>query len=386
MSVDSDSGSPENGTPVDDKDLDYLRLALDLAAQGRFGVAPNPMVGAVIVKDGEVVGQGFHRRPGEPHAEVEAFRDAGDAARGATLYVTLEPCNHHGRTPPCSEAVVKAGIRRVVACHQDPNPQVAGTGFDRLRQAGIEVHQGFLQRQAVALNWRFLTSFIHGRPAVTLKWAMSLDGKIATVDDESQWISGPEGREWGLELREDHDAILVGSGTALADDPRLNRRQNKAFGPNTRVVMDRRLRLGPEARLFDVPGPILVYALPDVNPERKQRLGNRGATVVELSSVAPRSVADDLHQRGIQSLLVEGGAEIHGAFLASRLFDRVAVCCAPKLIGGATAPGPTAGEGIGALAEVPQLESLEAETRGGDVILTGFEVTCLQALCESLDG
>ena len=367
-----------------EQDLDYLHQALDLAAQGRFGVAPNPMVGALIVRQGEVVGRGFHQRAGQGHAEVEAFRDAGDAARGATLYVTLEPCNHHGKTPPCSEAVVRAGIRRVVACHQDPNPQVAGSGFQRLREAGIEVEHGFLVREAVALNWRFLTSFIRKRPGVTLKWAMSLDGKIATVDGESQWISGPEGRDWGLDLREDHDAILVGSGTALADDPRLNRRRDKAFGPNTRVIMDRRLRLDPTARLFDVPGPILVYALPDVNPERRHRLQDRGATVVEMPEVCPRTVVADLHRRGVQSLLVEGGAEIHGAFLQAGLFDRVAVCCAPKLIGGATAPGPTAGAGIGSLARVPRLEGLEAETRGDDVILTGFEVSCLQALCESV--
>ena len=371
-------------------DLQYLREALDLAARGRFGVSPNPMVGAVIVKDGEVVGRGWHQRPGQGHAEVEAFRDAGEKARGATMYITLEPCNHHGRTPPCSEAVIEAGIRRLVACHRDPNPKVAGTGFERMRAAGIEVEHGFLVLEAVALNWRFMTSFVHGRPGVTLKWAMSLDGKIATVDGESQWISGPEGREWGLELREDHDAILVGSGTALADDPRLNRRQDKAFGPNTRVVMDRRLRLRPEARLFTVPvtvpGPILVYALPDVNPERRHDLEKRGATVVELPDVRPDSVLSDLHDRGVQSLLVEGGAEIHGAFLESGLFDRVAVCCAPKLIGGASAPGPTAGAGVGVLAEAPRLQGLKAETRGEDVILTGFEVSCLQALCESVEG
>lgn len=368
------------------RDLEYLRQALDLAARGRFGVAPNPMVGAIIVRDDEIVGRGYHRRAGLGHAEVEAFRDAGDAARGATLYVTLEPCNHHGRTPPCSKAVIEAGIRRVVACHADPNPKVAGSGFERMRRAGIEVEHGFLVREAVALNWRFMTSFVRRRPGVTLKWAMSLDGKIATVDGESQWISGPEGRDWGLDLREDHDAILVGSGTALADDPRLNRRRDKAFGPNTRVIMDRRLRLAPSARLFDVPGPILVYALPDVNPERRHRLQDRGATVVEMPDVSPGPVLEDLHGRGVQSLLVEGGAEIHGAFLSSGLFDRVAVCCAPKLIGGATAPGPTAGAGIGALMKVPRLQGLEAETRGDDVILTGFEVSCLQALCESVEG
>ena len=371
---------------IDESELRFLHRALELAAEGRFRVSPNPMVGAVVTQGHEIVGQGYHRRVGGPHAEIEAFRDAGERTQGATLYVTLEPCNHHGRTPPCSVATIDAGIRRVVACHRDPNPEVAGTGFDRLRDAGIEVVAGPLAREAVALNWRFLTSFVHQRPAVTLKWAMSLDGKIATSLGESQWISGPDGRRWGLEQREDHDAILVGSGTALDDDPRLNRRLDLADGPNVRVLMDRRLRISPEARLFDVEGTILVYALPDVDTDRRKRLEDRGATVVLLETVEPASVLADLHRRGVQSVLVEGGGEIHGSFLRSGLFDRVAVNCAPKLIGGTGAPGPVGGPGIPHLADAARLGELTAEPRGQDLILMAFEVACLQALFESVAG
>ncbi len=242
---------------LDAGSLAHLRRALRLAARGRYRTSPNPNVGAVLVRDGEVVGSGWHRQAGGPHAEVEALREAGahseDAARGATLFVTLEPCAHHGRTPPCADAVIAAGIARVVACHRDPDPRVSGEGFAKLRAAGIAVESGFLVEEAVKLNLAFLIAATLGRPAVTLKWAMSLDGRIATATGESQWISSPRGRRWALELREEHDAILVGSGTLLADDPRLDRRLGLSAGPNLRVVLDRRLRTPPTARLLHRP-------------------------------------------------------------------------------------------------------------------------------------
>ena len=331
----------------------YLRLALRLAARGRYRASPNPMVGAVVVRDGEIVGQGYHRRAGGPHAEVEALNDAGERARGGTIYVTLEPCNHQGRTPPCSERVLESGIRRVVACHRDPDPKVGGGGFARLREAGVEVESGILLEEAVRLNWRFLVSTLLGRPAVTLKWAMSLDGKIATVKSESQWISSPGGRRWGLDQRERNDAILIGSGTALDDDPRLNRRLGKAAGPNVRVVLDRRLRLSPEARLLELEGPVLVYTQADADGERRAELETRGATVVGLEDVEPVSVLADLHRRGVRSLLVEGGGTVAASFAAAGTFDRVGVDCAPMLIGGESAPGPLRGDGFTPLAAAP---------------------------------
>jgi diaminohydroxyphosphoribosylaminopyrimidine deaminase/5-amino-6-(5-phosphoribosylamino)uracil reductase len=348
------------------------------------------MVGALLVQGderaGEVVGRGWHRRVGGAHAEVEALRDAGERARGATLYVTLEPCAHHGRTPPCADAVVAAGVARVVACHRDPDPRVSGRGFDILRRAGIAVEVGELAREAVRLNLRFLIAATLGRPQVTLKWAMSLDGRIATAAGESQWISSPAGRRWALALREEHDAILAGSGTVLADDPRLDRRLGLAGAPNLRVVLDRRLRVGPEARLFTVPGPVLIYTA-SAEGERRRALEERGAGAVEIAvlpSVEPAAVLADLWRRGVRSVLVEGGGEVHASFVESGCFDRVAVDCAPLLIGGRAAPGPLGGAGFQALADAARLDRLEARSRGRDLILNGYRNRCLPDLYKSV--
>ena len=360
----------------------YLRQALKLAARGRYGTAPNPMVGALVVQGEEVVGQGWHRQAGGPHAEFAALAEAGERAQGATLYVTLEPCNHHGRTPPCSEGVLTAGIRRVVACHRDPNPGVRGGGFERLKAAGVEVSCGHLVEQAVRLNWRFLVAVAERRPAVTVKWAMSLDGRIATATGESQWISSPAGRRWGLDQRECHDAILVGSETALADDPRLNRRRHRAGNPNVRVVLDRRLRLPLGARMFEIPGEVLVFT-ESKDSERRGALERRGATIRALPAVEPAAVLADLYQRGIRSLLVEGGATVAAAFVAAGLYDRVAVDCAPMLLGGETARGPLGGEGF-RLDAAPRLSRLSVARRGEDLILSGFRDGCLSALHASV--
>lgn len=363
----------------------YLRQALKLAARGLYRTAPNPMVGALVVKDGEVVGRGWHRQAGGPHAEYEALAEAGEQARDATLYVTLEPCNHHGRTPPCSEGVLKAGIRRVVACHRDPNPGVRGGGFERLRAEGVEVSCGHLIEQAVRLNWRFLVAAAERRPAVTVKWAMSLDGCIATATGESQWISSPAGRRWGLDQRECHDAILVGSETALADDPRLNRRRGRAGGPNVRVVLDRRLRLPSNSRMLEVPGEVLVYT-ESTDDELRAPLERGGATVETLPTVDPAPVLADLYQRGVRSLLVEGGPTVASAFVAAGLYDRVAIDVAPMLLGGEGARGPLGGEGF-RLAAAPRLSRLSVARRQEDLILSGFREGCLDALYASVtDG
>ncbi|MEM9553441.1 MAG: bifunctional diaminohydroxyphosphoribosylaminopyrimidine deaminase/5-amino-6-(5-phosphoribosylamino)uracil reductase RibD [Acidobacteriota bacterium] len=391
---------------LSDDDLRHLRRCLELAARGRATTAPNPCVGSVIVRDGEVVGEGWHRRAGGPHAEIDALRAAGQRARGATAYVSLEPCAHHGRTPPCADALVEAGVARVVACHRDPDPRVAGGGFARLEAAGIEVAWGGLVDEAVRLNWRFLAAIVQRRPAVTLKWAMSLDGKIATHTGDSQWISSPEGRQWALELREEHDAILVGSGTALADDPRLTRRLGQAEGPIVRIVLDRRLRLAPTARLFTVDGPVLVYTeaadtevadteIADTEgadtetaeaarATRREELTRAGAEVVVLERVEPTAVLGDLARRGVQSLLVEGGGSVAAAFAEAAAFDRVAVCCAPRLLGGETAPGPLRGSGFATLAEAPRLADLQVTRRGPDLVFTAFRETCLQDLFKSV--
>lgn len=331
------------------------------------------------MRGGEVVGSGWHRQVGGPHAEVEALREAGERARGATLFVTLEPCSHHGRTPPCADAVIAAGVARVVACHRDPNPKVAGGGFAKLRAAGVEIESGLLVEEAVRLNLPFLIANTLGRPEVTLKWAMSLDGRIATATGQSQWISSPAGRRWALELREEHDALLVGSGTVLADDPRLDRRLGLAAGPNLRVVLDRRLRTPPEARLFTVEGSVLIYT-ESADRGRCEALEARGAQVIVLPSVQSAAVVADLYRRAVQSVLVEGGGEVLASFVAGGCYDRVMVDCAPLLIGGKGAPGPLAGQGFAELASAARLEGFKTERRGKDVILTAYRAGCVEEL------
>jgi diaminohydroxyphosphoribosylaminopyrimidine deaminase/5-amino-6-(5-phosphoribosylamino)uracil reductase len=366
-------------------DREHLRRALRLAVRGRYRTSPNPMVGAVVVRDDAVVGEGFHRRVGGPHAEVEALAAAGERSRGATLYVTLEPCCHHGRTPPCVDKVLEAGVTRVVACHRDPDPRVGGEGFARLREAGVEAETGILLEQAVELNWRYLVARLTGRPAVTLKWAMSLDGKIATRSGDARWISSPRGRRWSLELREEHDALVVGIGTVLADDPRLDRRLAKSDGPNLRVILDRRLRLPPGARLWRCDGPVLVVT-ESADCGRRRALEARGAKVLQVPEVTPGAVLGELAAREVQSVLVEGGGEVHAAFVASGLFDRVAASCAPLVIGGREAPGAVGGEGVAELSAAPRLDCLRTRRRGEDLIITGFREGCLRGLSASVGG
>jgi diaminohydroxyphosphoribosylaminopyrimidine deaminase/5-amino-6-(5-phosphoribosylamino)uracil reductase len=271
----------------------------------------------------------------------------------------------------------------VIAAHVDPDPRVGGRGLAALAAAGLEVEVGLQRERSVRLNWKYLISRVHQRPAVTLKWAMSLDGKIATVNGESQWISSPGGRRWSLDQREMHDAILVGSGTVLADDPRLNRRHGKAPGPITRVVVDRRLRVSSRARLFEVPGPVVILT-ESRNPETIEPLRAVGAEVESLDVVDPPAVLACLHRRGIQSVLVEGGGDIHGAFVAAGTFDLVAVDCAPLLLGGREAKGAVAGIGIPHLDDAPRLEEMQFRRRGGDIIITGFRNGCLPGLYESV--
>lgn len=375
-----------------------MNRALTLARRGRYTVAPNPLVGAVVTNGGEIVGEGWHRRAGGEHAEATALRVAGNSALDGTLYVTLEPCNHHGRTPPCADRVIESGVKRVVYAHRDPNPEVTGGGGDRLRAVGVRVEGGLLAGQAVELNVPFLTRVAHRRPAVTLKWAMSLDGRIATATGDSQWISSERGRRWALDLREEHQAIVVGSGTALADDPRLNRRLGRAEGTILRAVLDRRLRLPSSARMFEVEGPVLVYteAPRDIGASasaytrdwatRRDRLVRAGAEVVSLPVVEPAAVLNDLFDRGVSNVLVEGGGEVLAAFSGSGLWDRAAVCCAPVLIGGAEAPGPLGGDGPQRLADAWRLDELRVSRRGPDVILLGYRQGCLPELSRSVGG
>jgi diaminohydroxyphosphoribosylaminopyrimidine deaminase / 5-amino-6-(5-phosphoribosylamino)uracil reductase len=330
-------------------DLTFMRRALALAERGRGATRPNPVVGAVIVRDGQVLAEGFHRRVGLAHGEIDALAALGGRAPGATIYVNLEPCCHTGRTGPCTGALIAAGVRRVVVGCLDPNPRVDGQGVRRLRRAGVEVDVGCLEAACREANRGFLIWVRHGRPLVTLKAAATLDGFIAGVGGAPAWITGPAARRVAHELRAGHDAVLVGAGTVRSDDPRLTVRlpaRTPASGSRrtaqpVRVVLDGALRTPPRARVLRrLPGapPTLVVGARGVEPRRVRGLQRAGAEVVLLPAnrAGRMSVArllSELARRDLQSVLVEGGAGVHGAFVDARLVDRVAVFIAPKLVG-----------------------------------------------------
>ncbi|HBV99519.1 MAG: DeoR faimly transcriptional regulator [Peptococcaceae bacterium BICA1-7] len=356
----------------------YMKMALDLAASAMGRTSPNPMVGAVLVKDGKVVGKGYHARAGTPHAEVVALRDAGEAARGSTLYVTLEPCCHHGRTGPCTEAVIEAGVKKVVAAMTDPNPMVAGKGFDRLREAGLEVEAGIMEEDARSLNEVFIKYITTGLPFVVMKAAVSLDGKIATRTGDSQWITGPGAREYGHSLRDRYDAVLVGINTVLADNPSLNTRVPGGGRDPVRVVLDSQARTPPEAKIINSsPGaPVIIITTPGAPAGRLAALEEAGARVEIAPAVSGRvdikAAFAGLARRGITSILIEGGGVVHASALDSGMVDKVVWFIAPLLIGGLEAPGPLGGEGPEKLAGATALDRVNVSRIGGDILVEGY--------------
>ncbi len=363
------------GSPVD---LRWLDRALELAERGRYTVSPNPMVGAVVVDAGRLVGEGFHRRAGGAHAEVEALRRSGRLARGADLYVTLEPCVQFGRTPPCTEAILAAGICRVVVAARDPNPLVAGRGLRALARAGVEVLRADATRRnrAERQNEKFRTWIASKRPFVLAKWASTLDGKIATEKGGSRWITGREARRRGLLLREEYDAVLVGAGTILADDPRLTRRLGKNRSTrHWRIVLDGRLRAPETARLFGEPEGVAVVTSRRETSGKVRRLAARGVTVWRIPAgpsgrISVRALLARLGEEGITSLMVEGGAATLSEFFWAGCVDRVAAFLAPRILGGAAAVGSIGGQGF-RLPATPWLADLECEGVGRDLLITG---------------
>ncbi|MCL6622380.1 MAG: bifunctional diaminohydroxyphosphoribosylaminopyrimidine deaminase/5-amino-6-(5-phosphoribosylamino)uracil reductase RibD [Syntrophobacterales bacterium] len=403
-----------------------MRLALRLAARGAGWVSPNPMVGAVVVRDGEIVGRGWHRRYGAPHAEVEALAQAGERARGATLYVTLEPCHHQGLTPPCTQAVLAAGVSRVVIAMEDPNPHVTGGGAQFLAGRGLEVRLGVLEDTARRLNEAWIKWVTSGLPFVIAKAACSLDGRIATVTGESKWLTGVKARALGHRLRHECDAVLVGVGTVLADDPQLTVRlagprrletvpgqgrkgpspaagtpalhpvmgegvpSSREAAPDTgsqpmgrrhkdplRIVLDSTLRLPTTARLLhlDSPAPTLIATTPQAPAERVLELRQVGAEVLILPEdqgrVALRPLLERLGKRKITSLLVEGGSETLGSFFDARLVDRFYFFYAPKILGGKEGYPMIAGQGVRHLAEAHLARELTIRRLGQDILITG---------------
>lgn len=353
----------------------FMRRALELAERARGLTSPNPMVGALVVREGTVVGEGFHEVAGGPHAEIAALAAAGERARGATLYVTLEPCAHQGRTPPCAPAVVAAGVGRVVVALGDPNPLVGGRGFEGLRAAGVEVEVGILAAEAAGQNRVFLTALREGRPHVTLKAAMTLDGKIADLHGASRWISGEPARREAHRLRSGADAIVVGVGTVLRDDPRLTVRLERPWPREPyRVVLDSRCRTSPEARVVTSGNPArTLIAVTDAAPaDRVRALEAVGATVVRCPAVgghvAAGAVLDALYTRDVRGVLVEGGSEVPGSFLDAGLVDRVAIFVAPRLLGGRQAPSGIGGAGLD-LKSAVRLDALSVTMLGDDLLI-----------------
>ena len=358
-----------------DADAQWMRAALALALKGQGAVEPNPMVGAVVVKEGRQLGAGWHERFGGPHAEVHALAAAGSEAAGADLYVTLEPCCHQGKTPPCVEAVLRAGIRRVVVALADPFPQVAGGGLDRLRQAGVEVVVGVEAAAARHVLAPYLMLVTEARPWVIAKWAMSLDGKIATAGGQSQWLTGSEARAEVHRLRGRVDGIVVGSGTALADDPLLTARP-PGLRTATRVVLDRRLRLPLTSQLVRTAGATPVLVVHHGGPaERRAALTAAGCECLDLPAAEDadlvRALLAELGQRRWTNLLVEGGSAVLGSFLAAGAIDEVWAFVAPRLVGGQSAPGPVGAAGVVELAAAPALEWEAPVPIGSDWLLRG---------------
>lgn len=360
-------------------DLAYMRRALDLAARARGRTSPNPMVGAVLVKDGAVVGEGFHAFAGCDHAELEAMREAESAAAGATLYVNLEPCCHFGRTPPCVDRIVQAGIRRVVAACEDPNPAVSGKGFAALRAAGVAVDVGVLDKEAARLNEAFFTYIRTGRPFVILKAAASLDGKIATQTGDSRWITGEAARQHVHHLRNEVDAVLVGIGTVLRDDPMLTTRLGTPDQRDpTRVIVDNLARLPLRAQVINRASTApTILAVSEMAPRARLETLEREGVQVLVVPGSPRRVSlghlmEALGKMGFLSVMIEGGAEINASALQEGVVDKVLVFLAPILIGGKSTPTAVGGEGIEMLREAKRLRDVRIERFGEDVLIEGY--------------
>jgi diaminohydroxyphosphoribosylaminopyrimidine deaminase/5-amino-6-(5-phosphoribosylamino)uracil reductase len=357
----------------------YMRMALELAAKGAGYVSPNPMVGAVVVKEGRVVGQGYHQALGGAHAEVNAIDDAGEQTRGATLYVTLEPCNHHGHTPPCTHKILNAGIVRVVVAMADPNPNVAGGGNALLKSRAIEVICGVCEEEAARLNESFIKYMRTNRPFVVLKMAATLDGRIATRTGDARWVTGPEARGFVHQLRHAMDGIMVGMGTVMADDPELTTRLDKRRGVDpVRVVLDTHLSISSGARMLNQlsSAETIIVCGPDAEGANKMRLKDKGACIMEVPLKHGRIdlgiLMERLGQRGLTSVLVEGGSLVAGAVLKAGVVDKVHFFYAPKILGGDDGIPMCAGQGPDKMEACMPLMNTRVNRMGDDILVTGY--------------
>ncbi len=355
-----------------DFDRAMMQRCLELARRALGRTSPNPMVGSVIVKDGKIVGEGFHPRAGEPHAEVFALKAAGADARGATIYVSLEPCNHYGRTPPCSEALVAAGVSKVVVGMVDPNPLVAGGGIARLRAAGIEVLVGVEEEACKKLNEGFAHRILYKRPFGILKYAMTLDGKIATSTGHSAWITNQAARHQVHQFRAACDAVIVGGNTVRHDNPHLTSHQEGAHNP-LRVVMSRSLELPEKAHLWQTSeAPTLVLTEQGANPGFQELLRKLGVEVVELTPLTPTRTMAYLYERGFCNVLWECGGVLAASAIAQGAVQKVLAFIAPKIIGGNNAPTPVGDLGFSTMTEALSLERVEMRVVGFDCVVEGY--------------
>jgi len=361
-----------------DLDSFYMKRALEISTNSWGQVSPNPYVGCVIVKENQIIAEGWHQRIGGPHAEIEALKIAGDAARGAIMYVSLEPCCHYGKTGPCTEAIINADIKKVVYATEDPNPLVAGKGKSVLLDAGLEVVSGVLEEEAQKINEVFFFNQKQKRPFVALKAALTLDGKMATSQYESKWITGEEARRKTHELRAGYDAILIGAGTLEADNPQLTVREGKYAGKNPiRIVIGGRSRkLDFDSQIFDTSEAQIWLVFPQsADFDKRELLAQKGVRVFEVEDIDGKiliySLLEILYQEGIKSIFVEGGSQIHTSFLEADVAERVYLFFAPKLIGGEKAPGLWNGAGESLLSNAKTLEDISIEKYGIDVLISG---------------
>jgi len=360
-------------------DSQFMRVALDLARRGEGFVAPNPMVGAVVVKNDAVIGRGYHEALGKPHAEANALNQAGDETQGATLYVNLEPCNHQGRTPPCTEAILQAGIRRVVIGMEDPNPRVTGGGIPYLQQNGIEVTTGVCEAAARKLNEFFVKHVSTGRPFVIVKCASTLDGRIASRTGDAKWISGEASRQFVHRLRHAVDAILVGIGTVRADDPGLTTRISGFSGRDPqRIILDTHLSISPDARLLDrkSDADTLLAVGPSASRQACRKLERPGLEILRLplrdGNVDLQVLMQQLGERNISSVLIEGGGAVIGSALRAGIVDKLMVFFAPKLLGGDDGVPICRGRGADRIADGIMLEDVQVRRFGADVMVEAY--------------
>lgn len=356
-----------------DKDKSYMKSVIELAEKGMGRVNPNPMVGCIIVKNKKIVGKGYHKYFGAPHAEIEALSKAEKLVRGSTMYVNLEPCCHYGKTPPCSKAIIKAGIRKIIIAMKDPNPLVNGKGIKELRRNNIEIKTGVLEEEARKLNKGYIRYINKKKPFVILKTAVTLDGKIATVTGDSKWISSEQSRDYVHKLRSQVDAVLVGINTVLRDDPELTSRRNKK-NP-IRIVLDTYLSIPLDAKVLDKKANTVIVTGSHEN-RKIGLLKNKGVKVIGLDSTNGRiklkQLIEELGKMSITTLLVEGGGDIYTSFLEQNMVDKVLFFIAPKIIGGKKAITPFKGKGISRISNAIKLKDISIRRFGNDILVQGY--------------